>query len=111
MPNAGATKRRNLREPRRLVVGPASALGVATAWLGELNWLDAEIPPQGRAVAVKVRSASPPVPARLMPDGAVHFAAPERGVAPGQACVAYDGDRLLGGGWIERTERAVAEAA
>ena len=94
---------------RRLVVGPAGALGIATAWLGDLNWLVDPIPPQGRAVAVKVRSASSPVPARLLPDGAVHFAAPERGVAPGQACVAYDGDRLLGGGWIERTERAEPE--
>ena len=29
------------------------------------------------------------------------FAA-QAGVAPGQACVAYDGDRVLGGGWISR---------
>jgi tRNA-specific 2-thiouridylase len=27
---------------------------------------------------------------------------PERAVAPGQACVFYDGERLLGGGWIQR---------
>ena len=29
---------------------------------------------------------------------------PEPGVSPGQACVMYDGDRLLGGGWIAGTE-------
>ncbi len=97
-------------ERRRLVVGPASALGVSAAWLGDLNWLDAPIPAEGRALTVKVRSTSPPVAARLFPNGAVHFATPERGVAPGQACVAYDADRLLGGGWIDRTERALAEA-
>jgi tRNA-specific 2-thiouridylase len=28
--------------------------------------------------------------------------APERAVAPGQACVFYDKERLLGGGWIQR---------
>jgi tRNA-specific 2-thiouridylase len=27
---------------------------------------------------------------------------PEEGVAPGQACVLYDGTRVLGGGWIRR---------
>jgi tRNA-uridine 2-sulfurtransferase len=36
-------------------------------------------------------------------DGAeVEFAAPEHGVAPGQACVIYDGPRVLGGGFIAR---------
>jgi len=34
------------------------------------------------------------------------FAAPEYGVAPGQAAVLYAGDRVLGGGWIEETESA-----
>jgi tRNA-specific 2-thiouridylase len=96
---------------RRLVVGPASALGVASAALSELNWLAEPIGPEGRAVAVKVRSAAQPVPARLFADGTVRFASPERGVAPGQACVAYDGDRVLGGGWIDATEKAIPEAA
>ncbi len=27
---------------------------------------------------------------------------PQAGIAPGQACVFYDGDRVLGGGWITR---------
>jgi len=40
---------------------------------------------------------------RLADDSAeVRFASPERAVAPGQAAVFYRGDRLLGGGWIER---------
>ena len=29
---------------------------------------------------------------------------PQHGIAPGQACVAYDGDRVLGGGWITATD-------
>ena len=32
----------------------------------------------------------------------VELAAAEHGVAPGQACVFYEGDRVLGGGWIQR---------
>jgi tRNA-specific 2-thiouridylase len=34
----------------------------------------------------------------------IRFAQPEYGVAPGQAAVLYAGDRVVGGGWIERTE-------
>ena len=46
-----------------------------------------------------------PVPARVVGDRLV-FAAPEYGVAPGQAAVLYDiadNSRVLGGGWIEAT--------
>ncbi|MGJ3626533.1 aminomethyltransferase beta-barrel domain-containing protein [Sphingomonas sp. MMS24-JH45] len=50
-----------------------------------------------------------PVPARLIGDRLV-FGAPEYGVAPGQAAVLYDGDRVLGGGWIAATEPALAAA-
>ncbi len=51
-----------------------------------------------------------PVAARF--DGrSVSFAAFEYGVAPGQACVFYDGDRVLGGGWIDETVPVLAEAA
>ena len=96
---------------RRVVVGPATALGVETAFIRDLNWLAEPIATSGRPVHVKVRSAATPVSARLFADGAVRFETPERGVAPGQACVAYAGDRVLGGGWIERTERVVAEVA
>jgi tRNA-specific 2-thiouridylase len=40
----------------------------------------------------------------------VHFESAEYGVAPGQAAVAYDGTRLLGGGWIAETVSARASA-
>ena len=44
------------------------------------------------------------MPARLeiAGDGGarVTFAEPQAGVAPGQACVFYQGTRVLGGGWI-----------
>ncbi|CAA9491189.1 MAG: tRNA-specific 2-thiouridylase MnmA [uncultured Sphingomonas sp.] len=94
-------------EQRRLVVGPRHALGVAEARLEQLNWIGED----QREVTVKVRSLAPAVPATISGDR-VRFARPEYGVAPGQAAVIYDGDRLLGGGWIAETVPAeVALAA
>ncbi len=52
-----------------------------------------------------MRSTSPPLAARIeRRNGAaeVILDQPEPGIAPGQACVAYRGGRLLGGGWIGR---------
>jgi len=87
---------------QQVIVGPKSALAVASARLGEPTWLGAA---ENRPVLAKVRSLAKPVPARL--DGEwLHFEMPEFGVAPGQAAVLYDGDRVLGGGWIEETAAA-----
>ena len=92
---------------RRLVVGPRRALAVRAARLSEVNWLGERLDGE---LTVKVRSLAKPVPARF--DGeAVHFLVPEYGVAPGQAAVLYDGDRMLGGGWIEETIAVELEAA
>ena len=93
---------------RRVVVGPKAALARTAVALRELNWLDAvPIPAEGRSVTVKLRSAQPAVAARIYPGATadtarLDLAMPEYGVAPGQAGVVYDGDRLLGGGWIAR---------
>jgi tRNA-specific 2-thiouridylase len=38
----------------------------------------------------------------------IRFAEPEYGVAPGQAAVIYAGERVVGGGWIETTEKVAA---
>jgi tRNA-specific 2-thiouridylase len=94
---------------RRVVVGPKAALGSIGAELREINWLGGEGPgPEGLPVGVKLRSASPALPALLLPGGEVRFAQPEAAVAPGQACVFYRGSRVLGGGFIARSIRAEA---
>ena len=94
-------------EAQRVVVGPKKALAVSAARLIEPNWL---APVEGRPVLAKVRSLAKPVPARL--DGEwLRFDSDEYGVAPGQAAVLYDGDRVLGGAWIEETMGAVASLA
>ncbi len=93
---------------KRVIVGPRAALAVAAARIEGVNWLGEE---SDGPMTVKVRSLAKPVPARLDGDRVV-FAAPEYGVAPGQAAVLYAGDRVLGGGWIAATEAAeVAFAA
>ena len=97
-------------ERRRIVVGPRAALMESAFAIRELNWLGAAAMPEGGiACQVRLRSSQPPSPARVTPAGQgrarVRLAAPAEAIAPGQACVIYDGDRLLGGGWIERPAR------
>ncbi len=92
-------------EARRVVVGPRAALAVAAARLADLNILG----PLDGPLTAKVRSMAKPVPARLDGDMLL-FDAPEYGVAPGQAAVLYDGDRVLGGGWIASTQAAALAA-
>jgi tRNA-specific 2-thiouridylase len=91
-------------ESRRVVVGPRSALLRDRIRLRAVNWLLPTAPGRPVDVAVRIRSTRPPTPARiaLAGDGTadVRLAIPEEGVAPGQACVAYAGARVLGGGWI-----------
>ena len=98
-------------EARRVVVGPAAALGATEFAVAEVNWLGG--PDDGGRVAVKVRSGQRPAPATILRDPAraaarVVLDRPERAVAPGQACVFYDGDRLLGGGRIAPEETLAA---
>lgn len=99
-------------EAQRVVVGPRAALARDVVVLRDVNWLAAPLGDAAAAgieVAVKLRSTQAPVPARLTlaADGGatVRLATPQLGIAPGQACVAYAGDRLLGGGLIAATAR------
>jgi tRNA-uridine 2-sulfurtransferase len=94
-------------DTRRVIVGPRDALAVPELHVRELNWLgDAPLDAHGIAAEVKIRSAAPPAPATVCAAGEgrarVVFERAQEGVAPGQACVLYSGDRVLGGGWIER---------
>jgi tRNA-specific 2-thiouridylase len=95
-------------ERRRVVVGPRRALDRTRVRLAEFNWLGRPLAAvDDVAVSAKLRSTQPPVGARLQvgPGGAeaaLILDAPAGAVAPGQAAVLYDGDRVLGGGWIRR---------
>lgn len=103
-------------EAREVVVGPKEALLVDEIRLGEANWLTPDLAAgTPRPCTVKVRSMQDVQSATVVPNGQggalVHLDAAAAGVAPGQACVLYDGPRVLGGGWIEATARRADTAA
>ncbi len=80
---------------RRVVVGPKRE-GTTTVRLREMNWL---VPPAARRCTVKLRAREVPHGAVVSAEGVVTLDAPAL-PAPGQACVLYDGSRVLGGGFI-----------
>ncbi|MFP4126012.1 MAG: tRNA 2-thiouridine(34) synthase MnmA [Alphaproteobacteria bacterium] len=103
---------------RAVIVGPKERLRAAAIHLGEVNWLgDGALAGTTRRLSIKHRANEAAIPARLEATGGGARVVPEEptlGVAPGQACVFYDGTRVLGGGWIERVEapaRAPAASA
>ena len=93
---------------REVRVGPKRMLAVNAAHLIETNRIG---PLPDAPLTAKVRSLAKPVPVTLegaLGDGApatIRFDTPEFGVAPGQAAVIYAGDRVVGGGWIDATEK------
>ena len=94
-------------ESREVVVGGVEALGQNCVSVHSLNWLgDMPLDDTGLRVSVKVRSTKPPVSATVFAGdnntARVILDEPQQGISPGQACVMYDGTRVLGGGWIRR---------
>ncbi|WP_082135072.1 tRNA 2-thiouridine(34) synthase MnmA [Croceicoccus naphthovorans] len=96
-----------------VLVGPKRMLAVGAMTVVETNRIG-PLPTTGpdTQLTVKVRSLAKPVPCRIggpFGDDAatrIVFDKPEYGVAPGQAAVVYAGERVIGGGWIEGTEKA-----
>jgi tRNA-uridine 2-sulfurtransferase len=89
----------------RVVVGPRDG-GVQRVRLREVNWLAPAVR-GGRRCMVKLRARETPqaawVEACRKDAAAVELDQPAL-PAPGQACVMYDGERVLGGGFICRAE-------
>ena len=81
-----------------VVVGHREELGVTTLRVNSMNWL---IDPQWPVTCVaQVRYLMKPREATVHPDGTVTFTEPLEAAPPGQLCVFYDGDLVLGSGWI-----------
>jgi tRNA-specific 2-thiouridylase len=91
----------------RVVAGPKSALLQNSFAIHDVNWLGAGEGPstEGTSVTMKLRNTQAPVAGAVFADGMgarVVLDVPEGAITPGQACVFYDGARVLGGGWIAR---------
>jgi len=90
-------------DTRRVVVGGADSLGVPSLELDEMTWIG-PMPAGPLRAGVQVRyrhqPASATITATTTTTARVVFDTPERAPAPGQAAVIYDGDRVLGGGFI-----------
>ncbi|MEN8113735.1 MAG: tRNA 2-thiouridine(34) synthase MnmA [Actinomycetota bacterium] len=92
---------------RRVVVGTRDDLLTDGCVVSNVTWI-AGGPPPDPDISVKVRYRTPAVAASLLPlgnDWEVRFRERQAAPAPGQSAVFYDGDRVLGGGIIERAVR------
>ena len=88
-----------------VTVGPRDALERTRLTASSVNWIAGSLPDGDGRVTARIRHRHPDAPARVEPRpggrAAVVFDEPQRAVAPGQAVVFYNGDTVLGGGWID----------
>lgn len=95
-------------EHNRLVVGTEAELGADRMQVREINWIAGNPPADYFEAEVKIRFKAVPAPAEIevQPEGSamVHFAKPLRDITPGQLAVFYQGEKVLGGGWINASE-------
>jgi len=93
-------------ETNTVYVGAESALIKTRFLLKDVNWLAADLSMSGLEVTAKIRSTTPGVKAKLniLDSGQIEviLLEEEKAITPGQACVFYQGARMLGGGWITR---------
>ena len=89
---------------RQVVVGPRSALERTTMSVSNVNWIQPE-PSTPRTAAVQIRHRHAAAPATIRSLGnaraEIVFDTPQIAITPGQAAVFYDGDIVVGGGWID----------
>ena len=92
------------RENNRVVVGDDESLRTATCDVENVNWIAHEAASESVRAAVKIRHKHIPAQATVTRLDAttarIIFDAPQRAITSGQGAVFYDGDRVLGGGWI-----------
>lgn len=96
------------RDRNAIVLGDDSALYASSLLASHVNWISGQIPAMPVRCAAKTRysQVETPCTAYPLPDGGLRvvFDQPQRAITAGQAVVLYDGDEVLGGGTIEKSE-------
>ena len=94
------------RAKNQIVVGEGDDLESLEFTAKGVNWVAFETPTEPVRAFVKVRYRHEPAPATIyaLPENRARivFDEPQRAVTPGQATIFYDGDEVIGGGWIVR---------
>jgi tRNA-specific 2-thiouridylase len=92
-------------DTRQVIVGKDEELYSRTLSTHRVNLISTAELGEPMRVAVKIRHRHQPAPALIQATGPdqilVSFDDPQRAITPGQAAVFYDGDTVVGGGWIE----------
>ncbi len=110
----------------QVVVGARNALGRTQLTASEVNWIGGIAPSDWLRVSAQIRHRHEAAPAKVRSASSIRLAAfakatapkkadtteqatgvelefdtPQAAITPGQAVVFYDGDEVLGGGWID----------
>src|SRR5438067_2030735 len=95
----------------RVIDGDVDDLVCDEVEIDQTNWIGRDLPSEDVDLTVKIRYSHPGTPATVTPlenDRArIRLHEPQRAVTPGQAAVIYDGDIVVGGGWICRQQALV----
>jgi len=88
-----------------VTVGPRESLDRTSLTASRVNWIGGETPASPVRADVRIRYRHTEAPATVTPLGddrvSVTFDTPQAAITPGQATVFYDGEIVLGGGWID----------
>jgi tRNA-specific 2-thiouridylase len=87
-----------------VVVGPEQNLFRKSALVSNVSWINAPVNSPKKVLAkIRYRSKESPVEVSPTAEGKleVKFEIPQRAITPGQAMVFYEGEKVIGGGWIE----------
>ena len=97
------------RAKNQIIVGEADELENDGFLAKGVNWVAYDTPDGSVRANVKIRYRHDPAPAsiRPLPGGRarITFDEPQRAITPGQATIFYDGDEVVGGGWIETSTK------